>query len=349
METDISFARLVLAGASAILLAACATVAPVPTVPVMVTAETAPAGATGDAADDPAVWRHPADPAQSLTLGTNKQEGLVVHALDGSERQRLPIGPINNVDVREVPGSAHDIAVASNDTQGISVFSIDRTTGEVKHVNDVPTGKTEPYGICLGLDEGAGLAGVTYKDGTVELWQLNGEEDGFTGTLARSAILATQLEGCVFDEVNGTLVIGEEGHGVWSLAYKDAASAPAEIDTIAANNGLVADVEGVSIWRGQDGKGWIVASAQAADRYVVYERQAPHAVMGVFTLTANTQAGIDKVTHTDVFSGALPGYPRGLLVVQDDGNPKPERDQNFKLVDWSSVEAALGLPVLAAD
>ncbi|MEQ9437191.1 phytase [Hyphomonas sp.] len=346
------FARLVLAGASAITLAACATVAPVPTVPVMVTAETAPAGATGDAADDPAVWRHPTDAAQSLILGTNKQEGLVVYALDGSERQRLPIGPINNVDVRQDLGSAYDIAVASNDTQGISVFSIDRTTGEVKHVNDVPTGKTEPYGICLGKSGNAGVAGVTYKDGTIELWELDGEADGVTGTLARSVKLATQLEGCVFDEVNGTLVIGEEAHGVWSLAYMDAASVPVEIDTVAANNGLVADVEGVSIWRGQDGKGWIVASAQAADRYVVYERQAPHAVMGVFTLVANTQAGIDKVTHTDgldVFSGALPGYPRGILVVQDDGNPNPEQDQNFKLVDWAMLETALGLPVLEAE
>jgi 3-phytase len=115
---------------------------------------------------------------------------------------------------------------------------------------------------------------------------------------------------------------------------------------------LVVDVEGISIWRGQDGKGWIVASAQAADRYVVYDRQAPHAVMGVFTLVANREAGIDKVTHTDgldVFSGALPGYPRGLLVVQDDGNPNSEQDQNFKLVDWSSIEAALGLPVLDAE
>lgn len=74
--------------------------------------------------------------------------------------------------------------------------------------------------------------------------------------------------------------------------------------------------------------------------------------MGAFTLVANPQAGIDRVTHTDgldVFSGALPGYPRGLLVVQDDDNPNPEQDQNFKLVDWSSVEAALGSPVLVAE
>ena len=345
-------ARFVLASVSALVLAACATVPDVPVSEVMVDAETAPAGATGDSADDPAIWAHPTDPAQSLILGTNKQEGLVVFALDGSERQRLPIGPINNVDLRQGPGAAYDIAVASNDTQGISVFSIDRATGDVKHVNDVPTGKEEPYGICLGINDGPGIAGVTYKDGTIELWELDGEANSVTGKLVRSVKLASQLEGCVFDDANATLIIGEESHGVWSLAYKDASAVPIEIDSITANNGLVEDVEGVSIWRGADGKGWIVASAQAADRYVVYARQAPHAVMGVFTLVANTEAGIDAVKHTDgldVFSGALPGYPRGLLVVQDDGNPVKEQDQNFKLVDWSDVETALGLPVLDAE
>ncbi|MEH6410985.1 MAG: phytase [Hyphomonas sp.] len=59
--------------------------------------------------------------------------------------------------------------------------------------------------------------------------------------------------------------------------------------------------------------------------------------------------GTNKQEGLVVFPGALPGYPRGILVVQDDGNPKPEQDQNFKLVDWSSVETALGLPVLVAE
>lgn len=352
METDMPLARLALAGASALVLAACASVPAYPVADVMVSAETVPAGATGDSADDPAVWKHPTDAALSLVLGTNKQEGLVVFALDGSEAQRLPIGPINNVDVRQDIGSPFDIAVASNDTQGISVFSINRATGTVAHVNDIPTGKTEPYGICLADGDSSPIAGVTYKDGTIELWQIDGEADGVTATLLRSVKLATQLEGCVFDEVNGTLVIGEEGHGLWSLAYADADAVPVQIDSVAAGNGLAADVEGVSIWRGADGKGWIVASAQAADRYVVYERQAPHTPMGAFTLVANDAAGVDAVTHTDgldVFSGALPGYPRGLLVVQDDANPLKEQDQNFKLVSWADVEAALGLPLLDAE
>jgi myo-inositol-hexaphosphate 3-phosphohydrolase len=45
-------------------------------------------------------------------------------------------------------------------------------------------------------------------------------------------------------------------------------SAPVEIDMTVANNGLIADVEGVSIRRSNYGRGWIVASEQASDRYV---------------------------------------------------------------------------------
>ena len=40
--------------------------------------ETAPVPSSGDAADDPAIWIHPNQPADSVILGTDKQDGLVV-------------------------------------------------------------------------------------------------------------------------------------------------------------------------------------------------------------------------------------------------------------------------------
>ena len=42
-------------------------------------------------------------------------------------------------------------------------------------------------------------------------------------------------------------------------------------------------------------------------------------------------------------SSPLPGFPKGILVVQDDANPVSEVDQNFKIIDWRAVEAGLGL------
>ncbi len=347
--------RLVLSAFAGLALSACASAPPVLDTQgvVMAAAETGPAGSRGDAADDPAVWRHPADASKSLILGTNKQEGLVVFALDGREVQRLPIGLINNIDLRASDTRPFDVAVASNDqVHAISVFLIDRASGAISHRGEIPAGRLEPYGICAGRETGRDLAAVTYKDGTIDLWSMTVSETELSGRLEGTAKLATQLEGCVFDEVNGTLVVGEEGAGLWAFAYRDLTAAPVAIDTAGSGTGLVADVEGVSIWRGADGEGWLVASAQAEDRFVVYDRKAPFAHRGSFSIGANPDAGIDAVTHTDgldVFSGALPGYPRGILAVQDDGNPRKGQDQNFKIVSWGDVEAAIGLPVLAAE
>ena len=50
------------------------------------------------------------------------------------------------------------------------------------------------------------------------------------------------------------------------------------------------------------------------------------------------------MSHTDgldVVSAALPGFPRGNLVVQDDANQLRMVDQNFKIIDWREVENAL--------
>lgn len=346
---------LLVAAATLLTLGGCASAPPVLADQAVVTAavETAPAGARGDAADDPALWRHPDDAAKSLILGTNKQEGLVVFRLDGSEAQRLPIGLINNVDVRQSPARTYDIAVASNDqVNAISVFFIDRATGTVSHAGDIPTQTIEPYGICQGQEDGADLAGVTYKDGTAQVWKLDAAPGALSGTLLKSVKLDTQLEGCVFDEPQGLMFVGEEDRGLWKLAYREAAPVPVLIDEVGGKAGLVADVEGVSVWRGKDGAGWIVASAQTDNRYVVYDRKAPHKAMGSFSIGANAVLGIDDVTHTDgldIHSGALSGFPRGVLIVQDDGNPKSGQDQNFKLVNWADIEAALTLPVLDAE
>ncbi|MEL6245181.1 MAG: phytase [Pseudomonadota bacterium] len=332
---------------SGFILAACVNVDPaagVPVLPVPAAGETAPMVGRGDRADDPAIWVHATQAERSRILGTNKEEGLYVYALDGSELNRLPVGRLNNVDVHG------PLAAGSNDeVEGISWFGIEPATGAVSHLLNTPVGKAEPYGFCLGRKGpgGALLAGVTYKDGTVQLWAPEMGANGLTGaSLRRTLKLGSKLEGCVFDAANETLFIGEEAVGIWSLNLADDTSSPQAVDTIAAGNGLIEDVEGLAIWEDSaaPGSGFLVASAQGRDRFVVYDRTAPYAPRGVFTVTGSGE--VDAVSHTDgldIVSDPLPGFPRGLLVVQDDANPTSEVDQNFKLVDWSSVEAALKL------
>ena len=115
-------------------------------------AETDPMRGRGDRADDPAIWVHTAEPGRSLILGTNKAQGLYVYTLTGSEIQRLPVGPVNNVDVRGT------LAVASNDgVNALSWFRIDPGLymAPVSHLGDTPVERTEPYGVCLGHVAGA--------------------------------------------------------------------------------------------------------------------------------------------------------------------------------------------------
>ncbi|MEM1389613.1 MAG: phytase [Pseudomonadota bacterium] len=338
-------ARLFLLSSIVLGLAACARtpeILPFEIQSVAPTTETAPIIGVGDRADDPAIWVSDRSDQASLILGTNKDEGLHVYSLAGEELQFLDVGAINNVDIRD------RYAVASNDEVGaLSWFIISRNEAEpVQHIGNTPVESIEPYGVCLGRDSDGLIAAITYKTGLVEFWRaaLSDNAD-ISASLVSTLQLPSQLEGCVFDETQDLIFIGEETFGLYAYSYRDTAAEPYVVDSIAASNGLVADVEGVSIYYA-DGGGYIVASAQEADRFVVYDRLPPHAPRGIFRISESPDGSIDDVTHTDgldLVSAPLPEYPNGLLVVQDDGNPRSGVDQNFKLVDWRVVSDALTL------
>ncbi len=112
-------------------------------------------------------------------------------------------------------------------------------------------------------------------------------------------------------------------------------------------NGIKADIEGVEIWAGPDGRGFIVLSNQGADNYAVYRREGDNAYVGSFHIVADPDRGIDGVSETDgldVVSAPLGAkFPDGLLVVQDGRNLSPRERQNYKFVSWRDIAAALGI------
>ncbi|MFI7102550.1 phytase [Streptomyces sp. NPDC050161] len=97
------------------------------------------AGGNADA-DDPAIWRNPADPDRSLVIATAKQGGLRVYDLGAREVQSLPApaapgpddapGRFNNVDLvhgMRVGTGRADLAVTSDrGTDRLRVYRIDR-------------------------------------------------------------------------------------------------------------------------------------------------------------------------------------------------------------------------------
>ncbi|AVR96972.1 phytase [Pseudoduganella armeniaca] len=327
--------------------------APAPLAVVTPRAQTEPVARAGDAADDPAIWRHATDPGAARILGTNKKQGLLVYDLQGRQTQLLESGRLNNVDVRQnvaFGAERFDLAIATQrDENSIVVFTID-AAGQVAEAARLPTPLAEIYGACLYQPAGGGLqAFVNDKDGRYLHYRIErGERDGgrFGATLLRSFRTATQPEGCVADDASGTLFVGEEKRGLWVTPADAARAAPLRM-VLPVGGVLTADVEGMGLYRGKE-RSYLVVSSQGNNSYVVLDAQPPYRVHGAFRIGIAAAAGIDGASETDgldVTSADLGGpYTQGLLVVQDGYKRLPDGPQNFKYVAWADVVAALRLP-----
>lgn len=338
-------------------LSACATAgseAPRPryaAVDVPALRETDPVGtANADAADDPAIWRNAANPAQSWIIGTDKKAGLYSYGLDGRRRSFVAAGELNNVDLREgvTWGGREVILAAASDrtnraTAAIAFFTLDPATGGLHALGSASTGTAgEAYGFCMGRKvDGVPLAYVVAKDGTVSEYAVDGTGAAPKVTLRRQFRVTTQPEGCVVDDRTNQFYLGEEDVGIWRFDLNAAQPQPIAFAKVGEADGLVDDVEGLALAPSGATGGYLVASSQGDNAYVLFNLENG-AKVGRFRIGG---AGSEATEDTDGIELMLgdfgPDFPQGLFIAQD-GNNQPEA-QNFKLVSWASVLAALGL------
>jgi 3-phytase len=328
---------------------------PVPLAPVLPSVaarvQTDPVARQGDAADDPAIWIHPQQPSLSRVLGTNKKQGLLAYDLQGKLLQELPVGRLNNVDVRpnfKLGEQTVDLAVASHrDHNSLSLFTIDRSTGELGDIGEVATPLKDIYGICLFQPASGEIYAIANdKDGTFLQYRLSAVNGRAQGELVRQFKVDSQPEGCVADDQRQRLFLGEEDVGVWAVDAR--ADQPATLTSvIKVGAQLQADVEGLALYQSA-GRDYLVVSSQGNDSYLVLDAEPPFASHGAFRVGLNAAAGIDGASETDgleVTSVNLGGpWSHGMLVVQDGRKRMPEQAQNFKFVPWAEVAQALKLP-----
>ena len=332
------FAALGLASA----LAGCGAKEPVffglPPVPVAATGETAPVG-TGraDAADDPAIWVDPANPNRALIIATDKKAGIHVYDLAGKDIAFIKGGLVNNVDV------AGNIVAASDRNDGvnahIALFRLDPATATLTSLGRAAAGTGEAYGFCLKRTApGQPLtAALIIKDGTVRVGTLTTEGAAPSFTAQWEHKIPTQSEGCVFD--GDTLYVGEEDAGIWRLTQKGNAADAALVAPI-DNQRLVADVEGLATID-HKGQRYLLASSQGDNAYAVFKLPSMDYV-GRFAVAAGQFGATSDTDGIEAVAGNFgPAYPDGLFLAQDGDNaPKA---QNFKLLRWDQLAAALGL------
>jgi 3-phytase len=300
------------------------------------------ATANADAADDPAIWRNPADPAASLIVGTDKQAGLNVYGLDGRLRHFVDAGRVNNVDLIETTVAGRPaILVAASDRNDIAaaqvaLFTLDPATGRLATLGKVAAGAGEGYGLCLAPRDGGADAYMVLKDGTVHQIALDLAATP-SGRIVRTMKLATQSEGCVVDPRTGRLYVAEEDHGIWR--FDPGSTEPVRVAAVDGRT-LVADVEGVALAPQGTRGGWLLVSSQGDHAYALFDLETERFV-GRFRIGPGQYGATSETDGIGVALGDFPGYPGGLFVAQD-GDNRPAA-QNFKLVPWASIVTALGL------
>lgn len=322
------------------------TMSSAPTLELTADAETVPVGTVNrDAADDPAIWRNAADPANSLIIGTDKRAGLYVYGLDGSKKSFLPEGELNNVDLREVMiGGKKTILVGAsirNDRANahIGLYRLDPQSAELNLLGKYPAGPGEAYGFCFGQDSGGEVfAYMIEKNGFVREITLAFDNDTPSARLTREYKLATQPEGCVVDDRTGRLYVGEENAGIWLFDLDADNFEPQRFANINGRE-LVADVEGLALAPQGENGGYLVASSQGDNAYVLYDLMTG-AYVNRFRLVDGAIDGTSETDGIEVILGDFgPAYPEGLMVMQDGANEGGT--QNFKLVSWSKIKAAV--------
>jgi len=254
-------------------------------------------------------------------------------------------------------GGASVVLVTASDrtNKAVAIYRLDTAARRLINVADgvQPTGLSDPYGQCMYRDSRSGKFYVIVgdPDGTTKQWELVATGQGKVRIkLARSFKFGSQSEGCVADDVTGTLYVAEEDKGLWKLAADPRrGSAMTSVDTVEKNPKLKDDLEGAGIYDLGNGRGYIVVSSQGNDSYAVYRREGNNAYLGSFSVVADPVKGIDGISETDgleVTSRNLgPGLEHGAMVAQDGRNVLPVEHQNFKIVPWKAIADALGLEV----
>ena len=306
----------------------------------------------GDA-DDPAIWINKNNPADSLILGTDKNTNGALYVFDLAGRIILEktvngLNSPNNVDVEYgllISGTPVDIAVVTErGAERLRVYRLPDMTPIDNGGIPVFTGEKyrEPMGIALYKRprDGAVFAIVSRKKAAAEdryLWQYLLEDDGrggVTGTKVREFGFFSgkrEIEAVSVDDELGYLYYCDERAGIRKY-HADPSAANANVElAFMDTSGYGGDNEGISIYKINDGTGYLIVSDQGANRFYIYPREgAPgnphqHAVVKSVHLSTHESDGSD-MANTAIHAS----FPAGLFVAMSN-------ERTFHYYSWTDI------------
>ena len=287
--------------------------------------------------DDPAIWINAADPAASLVIGTDKDAdgALYVFDLQGKIQQDKVVRGLlrpNNVDIAYgvmVAGKRVDVAVVAEryahrlrvyrlpdmapiDGGGIPVFENERARDVMGIALYTRPSDGALFAIVSRSDAFAPTSGYLHQyrladDGTGQIQGL------FTRAFGTWSGLK-EIEAIAVDNELGYVYYSDENYGVRKYHADPLAEDAEEMLAEFGKTDFTEDQEGLSIYKRNDGTGYLFVSNQQADEFNVYAREGIPGNPHEHALLARVKLATAESDGSDIIPVALPGFPGGLFV-----------------------------------
>jgi len=283
--------------------------------------------------DDPAIWFNPADPAQSLILGTDKGDttgGIFVFHLDGKLDTALSLTGMkrpNNIDVEYgFPFNGKDIDIAVCTERGRDMLRV-VSLPECKFIDHggIPVFEDDslrsPMGIGLYKTKSNRVFAFVGRktgpqDGYLYQYELTGKDGFVVGTKVRALGKFSgkkEIEAILVDDELGYVYYSDEKVGVRKY-YADAEKGNEEL-AVFAQTGITGDHEGLSIYQDKNGTGYIVLSDQQANEFHLYPREGTNGNPNDHPVVRIVKAQTNDSDGSDILNMPLnKAFPKGIFV-----------------------------------
>tara|TARA_A100001388_G_C28746002_1_gene489508 strand:+ start:180 stop:1190 length:1011 start_codon:yes stop_codon:yes gene_type:complete len=299
--------------------------------------ETEPVFAGDDAADDMCVLENFNNPESSLIISSDKKYGIIVYDLEGFKLYDYEVGRINNVDILPSRSFQNKYIVAgTNRTYNSIDIYLFNSKGELENLilrKEIPSLK-DVYGVTFYRDDFNTYLFISDKKGNVEQWSYNNDEVNSEIKFVRKLKFSSLVEGLVADESKGKIYIGQERKGIWELNAFPAFDSQKKLIFKKSKN-FKPDFEGLALRDDGNGEGYLIASVQGSNGYLIIDRKSLDAKIFFRIIDGDKIDGTTETDGIDVTSIKTSKFPNGFFIAQDDDNDG--LNQNFKLVDWNKI------------
>ena len=224
------------------------------------------------------------------------------------------------------------LIISSDKKYGIIVYDLDGVklydyeVGRINNVDILPSRSIQNKYIVAGTNR-------TYNSIDIYLFNSKGKLENLI--LRKEIPSLKDVYGVTFyrDEFNTYLFISDKKGNVEQWSYnKDEVNSEIKFVRKLKFSSLV---EGLALGDDGNGEGYLIASVQGSNGYLIIDRKSLDAKIFFRIIDGDIIDGTTETDGIDVTSIKTPKFPNGFFIAQDDDNDG--LNQNFKLVDWNKI------------